>query len=245
MAGIILTAAGLGFLGLGAQPPLPEWGAMISTGRQYLLDQWWVPTIPGSRSWWFPWASISLGDGLRDVLDPRSGAANDRRPSPRLSVEVTCGSLFHAQGHGSRLCAASASTLGQERLGIVGESGSGKSQTGPGHPAPDWPQRYHHGRRLEFRGIDILNAERPRTAARDSRQPHLHDHAGPALLPESGDDRRRADRGGLSGPFIAGRREARPSGRWICWRRCVSASRRESFRALSRTRFPAAWASAS
>ena len=46
MAGIILTAAGLGFLGLGAQPPLPEWGAMISTGRQY-LEQWWVATMPG------------------------------------------------------------------------------------------------------------------------------------------------------------------------------------------------------
>ena len=49
MAGIILTAAGLGFLGLGAQPPTPEWGAMISTGRQFLLDQWWVPTVPGHR----------------------------------------------------------------------------------------------------------------------------------------------------------------------------------------------------
>jgi len=47
MAGIILTAAGLGFLGLGAQPPLPEWGAMISSGRKFLLDQWWVATMPG------------------------------------------------------------------------------------------------------------------------------------------------------------------------------------------------------
>ena len=47
MAGIILTAAGLGFLGLGAQPPAPEWGAMVSAGRQYLLDQWWVATVPG------------------------------------------------------------------------------------------------------------------------------------------------------------------------------------------------------
>ena len=47
MAGIILTAAGLGFIGLGAQPPLPEWGAMISTGRKFIFDQWWVATIPG------------------------------------------------------------------------------------------------------------------------------------------------------------------------------------------------------
>lgn len=72
MAGIILTAAGLGFLGLGAQPPLPEWGAMISSGRAFILDQWWVATMPG-----FAIVIVSLGfclfgDGLRDVLDPRN-----------------------------------------------------------------------------------------------------------------------------------------------------------------------------
>ena len=50
MAGIILTAAGLGFLGLGAQPPTPEWGAMTSTGRRYMLDHWWLVTMPGWRS---------------------------------------------------------------------------------------------------------------------------------------------------------------------------------------------------
>lgn len=71
MAGIILTAAGLGFIGLGAQPPLPEWGAMISRGRTFILDQWWVATMPG-----FAIVIVSLGfclfgDGLRDVLDPR------------------------------------------------------------------------------------------------------------------------------------------------------------------------------
>ncbi|MDX5356562.1 MAG: ABC transporter permease [Rhodobacterales bacterium] len=71
MAGIILTAAGLGFLGLGAQPPLPEWGAMISKGRAFILDQWWVATMPG-----FAIVVVSLGfclfgDGLRDVLDPK------------------------------------------------------------------------------------------------------------------------------------------------------------------------------
>lgn len=76
MAGIILTAAGLGFLGLGAQPPLPEWGAMISTGRQFLLDQWWVATIPGIAIFVVSLGFNLLGDGLRDVLDPKSG---DRR----------------------------------------------------------------------------------------------------------------------------------------------------------------------
>ena len=73
MAGIILTAAGLGFLGLGAQPPTPEWGAMISLGRQYLIDQWWVPTIPGIAIFVVSLGFNLLGDGLRDVLDPKSG----------------------------------------------------------------------------------------------------------------------------------------------------------------------------
>jgi len=72
MAGIILTAAGLGFLGLGAQPPTPEWGAMISTGRQFLLDQWWVPTVPGIAIFVVSLGFNLLGDGLRDVLDPKS-----------------------------------------------------------------------------------------------------------------------------------------------------------------------------
>lgn len=71
MAGIILTAAGLGFLGLGAQPPSPEWGAMISEGRKYILDHWWVATIPGLAIFTISLAFNLLGDGLRDVLDPK------------------------------------------------------------------------------------------------------------------------------------------------------------------------------
>jgi peptide/nickel transport system permease protein len=73
MAGIILTAAGLGFLGLGAQPPIPEWGAMISAGRKFLLDQWWVATMPGLAIFVVSLGFNLLGDGLRDILDPRSG----------------------------------------------------------------------------------------------------------------------------------------------------------------------------
>ena len=72
MAGIILTAAGLGFLGLGAQPPAPEWGAMVSSGRQVLLDQWWVATIPGIAIFVTSVGFNLLGDGLRDVADSRS-----------------------------------------------------------------------------------------------------------------------------------------------------------------------------
>ena len=72
MAGVILTAAGLGFLGLGAQPPWPEWGSMVSVGRQFMLDSPWVIAAPGLAI-----AAVSLafnlfGDALRDVLDPRS-----------------------------------------------------------------------------------------------------------------------------------------------------------------------------
>ncbi len=71
MAGIILTAAGLGFLGLGAQPPLAEWGAMISSGRKYILDFWWVATMPGMAIFTVRWGFNLRGDGLRDVLDPK------------------------------------------------------------------------------------------------------------------------------------------------------------------------------
>ncbi|MEP9386270.1 nickel transporter permease [Mesorhizobium sp. KR9-304] len=73
MAGIILTAAGLGFLGLGAQPPLPEWGAMIASGRRFILDQWWVAGMPGIAILVVSLGFNLLGDGLRDALDPRSG----------------------------------------------------------------------------------------------------------------------------------------------------------------------------
>jgi len=71
MSSIILTAASLGFLGMGAQPPSPEWGAMIATARRFILEQWWVPTIPGVAIFVASLAFNLLGDGLRDVLDPK------------------------------------------------------------------------------------------------------------------------------------------------------------------------------
>jgi len=71
MSGIILTAAALGFLGMGAQPPMPEWGTMIASSRAFILDQWWVPTIPGVAIFVASLAFNLLGDGMRDVLDPR------------------------------------------------------------------------------------------------------------------------------------------------------------------------------
>ncbi|WP_374644182.1 ABC transporter permease [Tabrizicola sp.] len=74
MAGVILIAAGLGFLGLGVLPPTPEWGLMISSGRKYLFEQWWVATMPGLAIFIVSLGFNLLGDGLRDVLDPRSAA---------------------------------------------------------------------------------------------------------------------------------------------------------------------------
>jgi peptide/nickel transport system permease protein len=71
MAGIVLISAGLGFLGMGAQPPAPEWGAMVSTGRDYILDQWWVATMPGIAIFVISLGFNLLGDGLRDVFDPK------------------------------------------------------------------------------------------------------------------------------------------------------------------------------
>ncbi|GCL61564.1 ABC transporter permease [Pseudaquabacterium pictum] len=71
MASVVLTAAGLGFLGLGAQPPLPEWGAMIAEGRRYMLDSWWLVAAPGAAILAVSMAFNLLGDGLNDALDPR------------------------------------------------------------------------------------------------------------------------------------------------------------------------------
>jgi peptide/nickel transport system permease protein len=75
MGTAILTAASLGFIGLGAQPPYPEWGAMISYGRNYLPTWWWYSAFPGLAIYLTVLGFNLLGDGLRDVLDPKSRAA--------------------------------------------------------------------------------------------------------------------------------------------------------------------------
>lgn len=67
---ILLTAA-LSFLGLGAQPPTPEWGSMVTTGRNYMLEYWWYPTFPGVAIFLTALGFNLLGDGVRDFLDPR------------------------------------------------------------------------------------------------------------------------------------------------------------------------------
>jgi len=72
MGAAILAAAGLGFIGLGAQPPYPEWGAMISHGRNYLPTWWWYSAFPGLAIYLTVLGFNLVGDGLRDLLDPKS-----------------------------------------------------------------------------------------------------------------------------------------------------------------------------
>lgn len=82
LATAILDAAGLSFLGLGAQPPLPEWGAMLGHGRDYVIHAPWILAAPGAAILLTVLGFNLLGDGLRDALDPRL-AATFRPPTPR------------------------------------------------------------------------------------------------------------------------------------------------------------------
>jgi len=67
----ILDAAALGFLGMGAQPPTPEWGTMLAEAREFILRAWWVVTLPGCTILLTVLAINLMGDGLRDALDPK------------------------------------------------------------------------------------------------------------------------------------------------------------------------------
>ena len=71
VGGVILTASALSFLGLGAQDPTPDWGLMVSEGQAYFTSDWWVVTFPGLAIMLTAFAFNLLGDGLRDLLDPK------------------------------------------------------------------------------------------------------------------------------------------------------------------------------
>jgi len=73
LAGMILAAAGLGFLGLGVRPPTAEWGTMVADGTPVIFDEWWVAASPGIAILLTSLAFNLLADGLRDILDPRHG----------------------------------------------------------------------------------------------------------------------------------------------------------------------------
>jgi peptide/nickel transport system permease protein len=70
-AGAILAISGLSYIGLGAQPPSPEWGSMLSQARLYLQRAWWITTFPGIAIIMAVLAINLIGDALRDALDPR------------------------------------------------------------------------------------------------------------------------------------------------------------------------------
>ena len=71
VGGVILTASALSFLGLGAQDPVPDWGLMVSSGQSYFTPDWWMVTFPGLAILLTAFAFNLLGDGLRDLLDPK------------------------------------------------------------------------------------------------------------------------------------------------------------------------------
>ncbi|HEX7003645.1 MAG TPA: ABC transporter permease [Trueperaceae bacterium] len=74
MGQAILATASLSFIGLGAAPPSPEWGAMITESRSYILDAWWLPTFPGLGIFLAVLGFNMVGDSMRDLIDPRSGS---------------------------------------------------------------------------------------------------------------------------------------------------------------------------
>ena len=153
MAGIILTAAGLGFLGLGAQPPQPEWGAMIAGGRRFLIDYWWVATMPGIGHL----CCLARLQPARRRPARRARSEGAATMSPLLSVENLRIAFPSRQGPVEVVRGVSFE-LGRERLGIVGESGSGKSQTGRAILGLTPVSGKATADRLEFDGIDLRNA---------------------------------------------------------------------------------------
>jgi peptide/nickel transport system permease protein len=72
IGGVILTIAALSFLGLGAQPPIPEWGLLISSSRTYFMNAWWYSTFPGLAIFITVLVFNLIGDGIREVLDPKT-----------------------------------------------------------------------------------------------------------------------------------------------------------------------------
>ncbi len=190
MAGIILTAAGLGFLGLGAQPPLPEWGAMIASGRRFILDQWWVagacPASPSSSS-----ASASTCSATACATCSIPGEAANERAAARPSK--TSASPFRPAPASIEAVRGVSFTLGRERLGIVGECGSGKSQTGRAILGLTPPHAVVTAETLASTA-SICSTCLARRTPGIARQPHRHGPAGSEILAQPGDDHRPPDR---------------------------------------------------
>ena len=123
VGGVILTASALSFLGLGAQDPTPDWGLMVAEGQNYFTTQWWLVTFPGLAILLTALAFNLLGDGLRDVLDPR------RVLSPMSPVKLEIRDLRVSFAGHPVASVPELNVDGGEIVGLAGESGSGKSMT--------------------------------------------------------------------------------------------------------------------
>lgn len=128
MTGIIITAAGLAFLGFGQKPPAPEWGAMVSSRRSVILDEWWVATIPGIAIFLANLGFNLLGDGLRDLTDPTN----------RLSSRLCCRTPIST----FRFLNAAAATF-TPRAMSASRSGANGSElsASPARESPRWDGR--------------------------------------------------------------------------------------------------------
>ena len=131
LAFAILSEAALSFLGLGIQPPQPSLGRMIFDSQGFVTLAWWMAVFPGAAIFVIVLAFNLLGDGLRDVLDPKQRTMIEARRQADdatrvLSVARSAGADRQARHRARRLASTSQR---EQTLGIVGESGSGKSMT--------------------------------------------------------------------------------------------------------------------
>ena len=124
----ILTAAALGFLGLGPPPPTPEWGRTIAESREFLPDAWWYAAAPGLAIFLTVMGFNLLGDGLRDVLDPRLRRSRTGAPMAELLSVRELRVDFVTDGGVAQVLDGINLDIGPgEVVGLVGESGCGKT----------------------------------------------------------------------------------------------------------------------
>lgn len=148
----ILDMAALGFLGMGAQPPTPEWGTMLSDVLQFAQSAWWVVTFPGLAILLTVLAFNLMGDGLRDALDPK---LKQRFEMALLNVDKLSVHFGDESAPFRAVDRISYSVKQGEVVGIVGESGSGKSVSSLAIMGLiDYPGRVM-AEKLEFNGQDL------------------------------------------------------------------------------------------
>ena len=171
MGGTILVAAALGFLGLGPPPPTPEWGRMIAESREFLPQAWWYAAAPGIAILLVVMGFNLLGDGLRDVLDPR--LRRDVGHAELLSVRELSVSFVTEGGVARVLDAVSLSLAPGEIMGLVGEFRLRQDHARARDPGRAAGQRQRAGRRIAVRRPGPADA-RSRAARRARARPRDH-----------------------------------------------------------------------